>query len=84
MFHGDQKQALLHYELGAYICSSISTTIGFEYGFEQQINVVNTTPSCWESIHYDISNEIGEINEIKANYNILQEDNTILLGIDSL
>lgn len=78
-FKGNQDQALLYYELGAYICSSISTTIGFEYGFQRQINVVKTQPSWWESIHYNISNEIARINEIKASYSILQEDNSIEL-----
>lgn len=74
-FSGDQQQALLRYELGAYICSSISTTIGFEYGFRRQIHVVHANPSWWEPVYYDISAEIGEINTIKASYNILQEDN---------
>ena len=76
-FNGNQHQALLRYELGAYICSSISTTIGFEYGFERQINVVKTNPSWWESGCYDISDEIARINKIKASYDVLQEDNII-------
>ena len=76
-FEGNQHQAVLYYELGAYVCSSISTTIGFEYGFQRQIHVVHTDPSWWESVHYDISDEIARINEIKASYDILQEDNSI-------
>jgi starch synthase (maltosyl-transferring) len=76
-FDGNQHQALLRYELAAYICSSISTTIGFEYGFRRQINVVDTTPSWWEPVHYDISDDIAKINEIKASYDVLQEDNCI-------
>ena len=76
-FNGNQHQALLRYELGAYICSSISTTIGFEYGFQRQIHVVNANPSWWEPVRYDISDNIAKINEIKASYDILQEDNGI-------
>lgn len=78
-FAGNQNQALLIYELGAYICSSISTTIGFEYGFQRQIDVVNTTPLWWEPTRYDISHEICQINNIKAGYEIFQEDNAINL-----
>ena len=78
-FLGDSRQALLRYELGAYICSSISTTVGFEYGFERQINVVETNPSWWEPVRYDISGDIAKINEIKASYDVLQEDNEIKL-----
>lgn len=76
-FQGNQHQALLRYELAAYVCSSICTTIGFEYGFQRQLHVVDTTPSCWETVHYDISGEIAKINEIKQSYDILQEDNEI-------
>ncbi|HEY5716837.1 MAG TPA: alpha-amylase family glycosyl hydrolase, partial [Psychromonas sp.] len=76
-FDGNQHQALLRYELGAYICSSISTTIGFEYGFQRQIHVVNANPSWWEPVRYDISYEIAKINAIKASYDVLQEDNGI-------
>jgi len=78
-FNGNSQQALLRYELGAYICASISTTIGFEYGFERQINVVETNPSWWEPVRYDISDEISIINQIKANYQVLQEDNVFEL-----
>ncbi|PKH01312.1 alpha-amylase [Psychromonas sp. MB-3u-54] len=76
-FSGNQHQALLRYELGAYICSSISTTIGFEYGFQRQIDVVQINPSWWEPICYDISDDIAKINDIKASYDVLQEDNGI-------
>ena len=78
-FGGNQHQALLRYELGAYICSSISTTIGFEYGFQRQIHVVHANPTWWEPVRYDISDEIAKINKIKAGYDILQEDNWIEL-----
>ncbi len=76
-FGGNQHPALLRYELGAYICSSISTTIGFEYGFQRQIHVVHTNPSWWEPVRYDISDEIAAINKIKSGYDVLQEDNYI-------
>ncbi|PID57355.1 alpha-amylase [candidate division KSB3 bacterium] len=76
-FGGNRDQALLRYELGAYICSSISTTIGFEYGFQRQIHVLHTNPSWWEPVRYDISNEIAKINATKADYEILQEDHWI-------
>ena len=78
-FSGNQHQALLRYELGAYICSSISTTIGFEYGFQRQIHVVDANPSWWEPVSYDISDDIAKINEIKMSYDVLQEDNEIEL-----
>ncbi|PIE32861.1 alpha-amylase [candidate division KSB3 bacterium] len=74
---GNQHLAVMKYALGAYICSSISTTIGFEYGFQRQLHVVHTDPSWWEPIRYDISSEIAAINKIKSEYDVLQEDNYI-------
>ncbi len=74
---GNQHLAVMKYALSAYICSGISITIGFEYGFQRQIDVVHTNPSWWEPIHYDISKEIAAINEIKSSYGVLQEDNYI-------
>ena len=67
--------AIMKYALGAYICSSISITIGFEFGFRRQIHVVHTDPSWWEPKLYDISSEIAKINAIKAQYEVLQQDN---------
>ena len=67
--------AIMKYALGAYICSSISITIGFEFGFRRQIHVVHTDPSWWEPATYDISSEIAKINALKAQYEVLQQDN---------
>lgn len=75
--NGNQRMAVMKYALGAYICSSISITIGFEFGFRRQIHVVHTDPSWWEPKHYDISADIAKINDIKSTYDILQEDNYI-------
>lgn len=73
--NGNQRMAIMKYALGAYICSSISMTIGFEFGFRRQIHVVHTDPSWWEPKLYDISSEIAKINAIKAQYEVLQQDN---------
>jgi hypothetical protein len=75
--HGNQNLAVMQYALGAYFCSSIATTIGFEYGFRRKIDVVQTNPMWWESTHYDISHDIAEINSVKSSYAVLQEDNMI-------
>lgn len=77
--HGNKALAIMKYALGAYFCSSTAITIGFEYGFRRKIDIVQTNPMCWEPVHYDISAEIAEINSIKSSYDILQEDNMILM-----
>ncbi len=77
--HGRKELAVMQYAIGAYFCSSIATTIGFEFGFRRKIDVVQTNPMWWESAHYEISSEIAEINSIKSRYNVLQEDNMIFM-----
>ncbi|BDU50172.1 alpha-amylase family glycosyl hydrolase [Haliovirga abyssi] len=75
--NGNKDLAIAKYALGAYFCSSIAITIGFEFGFERKIDVVQTNPSWMEDKKYDISKEISRINQIKSEYDILQEDNII-------
>ena len=75
--NGNKNLAIMKYAVAAYFCSSIATTIGFEYGFRKKIDVVKTNPMWWEPAHYDISWEIAEINRIKSSYAVLQEDNII-------
>lgn len=75
--NGNKELAVAKYAIQAYFCSSIAITIGFEYGFKRQINVVQTNPEWQEVPNYDISKEIKEINETKLKYKVLQEDNLI-------
>jgi glycosidase len=74
---GNRAMAISKYAFGAYFCSSIAITVGFEYGFTRKIDVVQTNPSWWEDKKYDLTYEISRINEIKSKYKILQEDNVV-------
>ena len=76
-YHGNKQFVLMKYAMCAYICSSVATTIGFEYGFRRKIHVVETSPMWWEPAHFDISAEIAAINQHKATYAVLHEDNLI-------
>lgn len=78
-YNGDSKKAVCYYAIGAYFCSGIAITLGFEYGFKNKINVVETTSLNYEDIEYNIAEDIRIINEIKSEYNILKEDNFIKL-----
>lgn len=73
----NKEMAVFKYAICSYFCSSIATTIGFEYGFGKKLDVVHTIPDWWEEKKYDISEEIAKINEIKSSYSILSEDSMI-------
>lgn len=73
----NENLAIFKYAVCSYFCSSIATTIGFEYGFGRRLDVVQTIPDWWEDKKYDISSSIAKINNIKSSYKVLQEDNMI-------
>lgn len=75
--NGNRELAVATYALQAYFCSSVAVTLGFEYGFENKIDVVSTNPSSYENIKYDISDELARINLAKSHLKILREDNII-------
>lgn len=73
----NKDAAVSKYAVCSFFCSSIATTIGFEYGFGRRLDVVQTVPDWWEEKKYDISEEITKINNIKSEYKVLSEDNMI-------
>lgn len=82
-FDGNKEKAVFVYTLESLFCSSIAITLGFEYGFQNKIDVVTTNPTDYEKISYDITQEIKTINELKKSCEIFKEDNfieTISLG----
>ena len=74
-YDGQPDLLVMRYALAAYFCTGVATTIGFEFGFQRKIDVVQTNPSWWEETGVDISERIAEINAIKGQYPILHEDN---------
>lgn len=75
--NGNKDKAINTYAIQAYFCSSIGITLGFELGFERKINVVQTNPTWQEDGKYSIIEEIREINKLKQELSVLQEDNFI-------
>lgn len=71
---GNRNMAVMKYALGAYFCTGIAITLGFEYGFKKKIDVVRTNPSWWEAGLYDIQSEIGAVNTVKASCPVLNQD----------
>jgi glycosidase len=75
---GNREKAIATYTLQSYFCSSIAITLGFEYGFERKIDVVQTNPTWYEDGRYDITSEIKELNRLKKEYEVLHQDNIII------
>lgn len=69
----------------AFISEGIMIPVGFEFGFKRKLDVVNTCPTDWESISYDISEFIKRIIEIKSKHQVLREEgrSVEMINIDS-
>ena len=48
--------------------------IGYEFGFKKPLHVVNTTPDDWEETGVDLRDFIREVNRLKQDTWVLQEE----------
>jgi starch synthase (maltosyl-transferring) len=63
----------------AYLFSAVFSTgvmipIGFEYGFKRRLHVVNTRVGDWETPIFDLTRFIAEVNKMKADVPVLNEE----------
>jgi starch synthase (maltosyl-transferring) len=50
--------------------------MGFEYGFNKPLHVVETTPADWENPNADLREYIAKVNAIKKNHPIFLEESS--------
>ncbi len=61
----------------ALFSSGFLLPIGFEYGFQKPLHVVNTLPSDWETPQFDLSDFIAKVNFLKSSFRLFNEDNSL-------
>jgi len=71
---GDQAAVLQRYAFAAVFSTGVMLPMGFEYGFQKRLHVVQTTPADWESPRWDLTGAITAINRTKARFRALNED----------
>jgi len=62
------------YLFTALFSSGVMMPIGFEYGFRRRLHVVETRPEDWEEPAVDLSDFIREVNQIKVDHAIFQQE----------
>lgn len=62
------------YLFSALFSAGVMIPIGFEYGFRRRLHVVETRPSDWEQPNIDLCEFITNVNAIKRQYSIFQEE----------
>jgi starch synthase (maltosyl-transferring) len=62
------------YLFSALFSGGVMMPMGYEFGFKKRLHVVNTRPGDWESTGVDLTYFIAQVNRIKAEHVIFQED----------
>ena len=74
---GDQAAIKLRYAFSALFSSGVMMPMGFEYGFQRRMHVVDTRPEDWETPQWDLSNFITAVNRLKASHQVFNEEGPI-------
>ena len=62
------------YLFSALFSAGVMMPIGFEFGFCKRSHVVKTRPEDWEETDIDLTSFITEVNKLKSNQAIFQEE----------
>jgi starch synthase (maltosyl-transferring) len=62
---GNESVQRQRYAFAALFSSGLMIPIGYEFGFQQSLHVVTTTPDDWESPKWDLQNFIRAVNQWK-------------------
>ncbi len=65
------------YLFAALFSSAVMMPIGYEFGFQKRLHVVETSPADWEETSVDISDFIRLVNRIKADHPLFQEESRL-------
>jgi starch synthase (maltosyl-transferring) len=62
------------YFFSSMFSAGVMMPVGFEFGFRKKLHVVKTRPADWEETGIDLTSFITNVNKIKAEHIIFQED----------
>lgn len=71
---GNVDAAKQRYLFAALFSAGVMMPIGFEFGFRKKLHVVETRPEDWEETNVDLTAFITEVNRVKAQHSVFQED----------
>lgn len=71
---GNVDNAKQRYLFTALFSKGIMMPIGFEFGFRKKPHVVKTRPDDWEQTGVDLTSFIRNVNQIKIQHSVFQEE----------
>ncbi|PXF54181.1 MAG: alpha-amylase [Deltaproteobacteria bacterium] len=72
--HGNIQGLKQRYLFSALFSAGVMMPMGFEFGFCKRPHVVKTRPEDWEETDIDLTSFITEVNKLKSNQAIFQEE----------
>ena len=82
--HGNVAALKQRYLFAAFFSAGVMIPMGYEFGFQKPLNVVDTKPSDWETTDVDLTGFIRYVNGVKSQYPVFQEESiTEVLGHDN-
>jgi len=73
-----ERESRFRYLFAAVFSTGVMMPIGYEFGFQRPLHVVDTTADDWEAgcadAPFDISDAVGRINAMKAENPVLNEE----------
>lgn len=70
-YNGDLAAVKRQLLFSALFCTGYMITMGYEYGFHKQLNVVKTDPTWWEETEIDLSEFLKNIADLKKAFPVL-------------
>jgi starch synthase (maltosyl-transferring) len=75
---GSPEVARQRYLFAAFFSAGLLMPIGYEFGFKQRLDVVQTRAEDWEPLSYDLCSYITGVNRMKKAHPILLEEGPIM------
>ena len=76
--HGAMEVVRQRYLFAAFFSTGLMVPMGYEFGFQKHLHVVNTRPQDWETPSYDLSNYLAGVNRMKKGCPVLLEEGPML------
>jgi starch synthase (maltosyl-transferring) len=84
---GNEAVQRQRYAFAASFSAGLMIPIGYEFGFKKKLDVVSTRPADWETGSFDIRRFIKQVNKLKMQNPLLQDEgklNTVTSDGDAL
>jgi starch synthase (maltosyl-transferring) len=74
---GSEAVQRQRYAFAVAFSEGVQMTVGYEFGFRRQLDVVKTRPWDWEEPAFDLSRFVGRVNGLKRRHPLLRTEGVL-------